>query len=115
MTALAKGIAHVSFPGGGVFLPARTPYDRETLVEYVDHNVRANGRVQVLFADQRWLAYPGRQDAAPADCTGCRRALAVACYAASSASVTPVCPHCAFATDAEESALPDYDAQRQAS
>jgi hypothetical protein len=114
MTALANGIAHVSFPGGSVFLPARTPYDRETLVDYIHHHVRANGRVQVLVADQRWLAYFGRPDSAPADCTVCRRALAVACYAASSANSTAICPHCAFA-GATEPAVVDDDTQRQAS
>lgn len=114
MSTLANGIAHVSFPGGSVFLPARTPYDRETLVEYIDHTVHVNGRVQVLLADQRWLASLGRHDAAAADCAGCRRTLAVACYAASSASVTPYCPGCAFAADTEP-VLRDYDARRQAS
>lgn len=51
---LANGIAHVSFPGGGIFLPARDPYDRQTLIEHVTQRLRTKGRVQVLVGSSRW-------------------------------------------------------------
>src|SRR2546422_8387338 len=56
MTATANGIAHVSYPGGGLFVPVRTPYDRQMLVEQVVERVRTKGRVQVLVDERRWMA-----------------------------------------------------------
>lgn len=56
MTSTAKGIAHVSFPGGGVFLPTRSATDRHQLIKYVDAHLRASARVQVLLGNQRWVA-----------------------------------------------------------
>jgi len=55
MMAIAEGIAHVSFAGGGLFVPARSPYDREMLVEHVLDRVRSKGSVQVLVDERRWL------------------------------------------------------------
>jgi len=45
---LANGIAHISYHGGGVFLPARTPYDRELMVDCVADLVPAKGVIQVI-------------------------------------------------------------------
>ncbi len=56
MSATAKGIAHVSFPGGGVFLPTRNATDRNLLIKYVDAHLRASARVQVLLGNRRWVA-----------------------------------------------------------
>ena len=55
MIGLAEGIAHVSFVGGGLFIPARSPYDREVLVEHILDRVRMKGNVQVLVDNRRWL------------------------------------------------------------
>jgi len=52
---MRNGVAHVSFRGGSMFLPARTPYDRQVLVEHVAAHVRAKGQVQVLVDAQRWM------------------------------------------------------------
>ncbi len=49
MIALAKGIAYVSFPGGGMFVPARSPYDRQMLVECVADRTLGTYKVQVLM------------------------------------------------------------------
>jgi len=38
-----------------MFLPARTPYERQTLVEHVKDRVRCKGEVQVLTHDHRWM------------------------------------------------------------
>ena len=113
MIALAKGIAHVSFPGGGMFLPARTPYDRETLTDYISHTVHMAGRVQVLVDDQRWLVR-GRKNQALGRCTGCDHLLDAACNVAEDAGTSAYCVSCAFNVKAE-SAMPDYQRQRQAS
>ncbi len=113
MTALAKGVAHVSFPGGGIFLPARTPYDRETLMEYVTHTVHVNGRVQVLVDDRRWLVR-GRRGTAAGRCAGCDHFLDAACNTAEDPGTIDYCMNCAFAPKAE-SHLADSPRQRQAS
>ena len=52
---LASGVAHLSFPGGGIFLPARNPYDRQLLAEHVAHRARNGGQVQVLVNSERWM------------------------------------------------------------
>src|SRR5512144_1804999 len=79
MNAMAKGIAHVSFAGGGFFLPARNPYDRQVLVEHVSERVRAKGHVQVLLADQLWTVHRSR-GANTAACVRCGVAAPTVCY-----------------------------------
>jgi hypothetical protein len=76
---MTKGIAHVSFPGGGMFVPARNPYDRQLLAEHVLSRARAKGQVQVLLDDQRWMVYhsPGRRNIC---CSRCGVAVDSACY-----------------------------------
>ena len=101
-TALPAGVAHVSFAGGGVFLPADTPYERETLRDYVAHSVRAYGRVQVLLARRRWRI-DGRR-AVPAACAGCRATLEGPCPAAADGRGAAYCLPCAFDVDAD---MPD--------
>jgi len=75
---MLNGIAHVSFLGGGIFLPSRTPYDRQVLVEQVTHSVRAQGRVQVLIDDQRWLVQRNRGPSARR-CARCSTPIRAAC------------------------------------
>src|SRR5262245_57437073 len=55
MSATPNGIAHVSYPGGGIFVPVRTAYDRQILVEQVMERVRTKGQVQILIDDRRWM------------------------------------------------------------
>ena len=55
MAGLVDGIAHVSYPGGGFFLPARSPQDWQDLISHVMDHVRTTGRVQVLTAGHRWV------------------------------------------------------------
>jgi len=94
MTLLSHGIAHVSFAGGGLFLPVRSAYDRQTLAEHIAARARAKGDVQVLLNDKRWLVclIRTRPDA---DCSGCRKALDVACYATGDPDPA-YCVKCAF-------------------
>ena len=70
MRAPANGIAHLSFAGGAVFLPARTPYDRQMLAEYVTERVQVKGQVQILVDGQRWLVQRLREAIFVA-CAGC--------------------------------------------
>jgi hypothetical protein len=81
MNGVANGIAHVSFRGGGLFLPARTPYDRQLLAEHVAARVRCSGQVQVLLEDQRWLVSRSSPRGS-ARCGRCGVALIASCSAA---------------------------------
>jgi hypothetical protein len=86
---LAHGIAHVSFRGGGFFLPARDPYDRQTLIEHVTHRLRSKGHVQVLLDNHRWIVHRS-STSVPTTCVACGQAADAACY--SSTLTSP--PHC---------------------
>ncbi|MFI5397835.1 MAG: hypothetical protein ACHQ9S_20045 [Candidatus Binatia bacterium] len=96
---MSNGIAHISFSGGGVFLPARSPYDRQTLMEYVAHHLGAGRQVQVLVDDQRWLVRLKRRRPAGC-CSQCATALeSVSCSAANGEAA--YCMKCALGGNAE--------------
>jgi hypothetical protein len=92
---LANGVAHISFVGGGLFLPARTPYDRELMIDYVAERVRSKGTIQVIVDERRWTVQRcarvrGR------DCPSCGHQLNATCALAEGHD--PIaCMHCAFA------------------
>ncbi len=79
---LAGGIAHVSYPGGGLFLPARDPYDRQTLMEHVVQRLRSQGRVQVLVDKHRWIVQADAPQAHGVPCPACGQVTDAACYSA---------------------------------
>ncbi len=93
-SAIASGVAHVSFLGGGLFLPARTPYDRQMLVEHVVERAQAKGRVQVLVDDRRWLVSLSRGDLA-FRCARCGLFSDPACHCATVGSEV-FCARCAL-------------------
>ncbi len=96
------GIAHVSFPGGGIFLPARNPYDRQMLTEHIADRVRTKGQVQVLLGDQRWIVHR-RRGPLSVCCAGCGESVDAACYSTASGDAG-FCVRCAFG-DAPEPVL----------
>jgi hypothetical protein len=79
MSRMLDGIAHVSFPGGGMFLPARSPYDRQLLVEHVADRARSEKHVQVLVDDRRWIVNLNHESA-PVICSRCQGALLLSCH-----------------------------------
>lgn len=99
MNGLAKGIAHVSFAGGGAFLPVRCAYDRQMLIEHVGDRARAKGHVQVLLGNQRWIVRRSR-DRSAAPCAVCGGGARSVC---STSGLTDVvyCLHCALGRDVE--------------
>jgi hypothetical protein len=97
MMHLASGVAHLSFPGGGLFLPARDPYDRQVLVEHVASRVRRSGQVQVLIGSQRWVVQLGRGPSM-APCPRCGYAMDALCHLTGSGGVV-YCVPCAFTGD----------------
>ncbi len=98
MNGIAKGIAHVSFPGGGLFVPARSAYDRQLLLDHVLDRVHSKRHVQVLVDDQRWLVHDLED--------GCLTSAACCCCGAESTCIAvkggglPYCIRCAFADGA---------------
>jgi hypothetical protein len=99
MNAMAKGIAHISFAGGGFFLPARNPYDRQLLVEHVSECVRTKGHVQVLMGNHLWKIHRNR-GSTTTPCTRCGLALPTACYVSGSGGAC-YCLTCALGQDVE--------------
>jgi hypothetical protein len=92
---MTNGIAHVSFSGGGMFVPARSPYDRQLLMENILSRARVKGQVQVLIDGQRWMVY-GHASARTVCCSQCGFAVDSACYLGPRDG-TPYCVSCAFA------------------
>lgn len=99
MSVLPKAIAHVSFPGGGMFLPARSPYDRQLLVEHIADRVRNKGHVQVLLDEQRWMVQLNRSTPWPV-CSSCGDAVDSSCYRVAEDGVT-YCLSCALGPRAD--------------
>jgi hypothetical protein len=94
MSVLPKAIAHLSFPGGGMFLPARSPYDRQMLLEHIANRVRSKGRVQVLLDEQRWMVHLNR-GTPRTSCSSCGDAVDTTCCRASEEGVA-YCLACAL-------------------
>src|SRR5262245_20970720 len=91
---MASDIAHMSFRGGGIFLPALSPYDRQVIVEHVSYRVRASGEVQVLLDGRRWMVRLHR--AGPAErCARCGATAPATCRAPAESDAV-YCVDCAF-------------------
>lgn len=99
MSVLPKAIAHVSFPGGGMFLPARSPYDRQILAEHIAARVRSKGQVQVLLDEQRWMVHLNRGPIRIC-CSSCGDPADSTCYRAPAGSLA-YCIGCALGPDAD--------------
>jgi hypothetical protein len=110
--AITKGIAHVSFPGGSMFLPARNPYDRQMLLEHIVDRAQAKERVQVLVDDLRWMVHL-RRGPATAHCSACGGALNSACYSTAEDGEAH-CLGCAFG-DHLAQVEPKQEAERRSS
>jgi hypothetical protein len=46
--------AHLIFRGGGMFLPANTPYERELLIECVESTSKRYGQLRLEIDGRRW-------------------------------------------------------------
>ena len=68
-----KGMARVSFPGGGLIVPAHTPYDRELLFEHVEACAKQHGCVRLDWRHEHWTVSVsnGQREV----CAACRRSL----------------------------------------
>ena len=68
-----KGIAHVSFQGGGLIVPAHTPYERELLFEHVEASTKQHGGVRLDWRHQHWTV--SLSNGQGEVCGACRRSL----------------------------------------
>ena len=66
-----RGIAFIAFPGGGLVLSARTPYERELLFHHVKQCANRHGRVRLTFNRQEWAVEAHSGGAAT--CAGCTK------------------------------------------
>lgn len=72
--------AHLTFMGGGLMLPARTPYDRQILREHVLNRARHVQELRVRVGRKTWcVERPTEQT--PFVCGSCKRQLTVALHA----------------------------------
>lgn len=88
-------VAHVSYLGGGIFLPDHGPGNRHTIIEYVNRLLRSKQKVQILLDNQRWLA----QTAGHVCCAACDLATTTACREATKDGET-YCLPCALSRPA---------------
>ena len=97
-------VAHVSYLGGGVFLPDHGPGDRHTIMEYVERLASSKREVQILLDNQRWLVQSGEHTC----CAGCDLATQTACREADNGGQF-YCLRCAL-SPARRQAQQDADA-----
>ncbi len=49
-----KDVAHISFKGGGLIVPAQTPYERELLFENAEVYTKRHGSVRLKVNRRQW-------------------------------------------------------------
>jgi hypothetical protein len=90
--ATMKGIARLSFEDGGLFLPVKTPYEREVLFEYADQYAKRYGRVR-LEIDRRECIVRLRGERAET-CVTCGRRVDGVAYAVGARTLCRLCARC---------------------
>jgi hypothetical protein len=86
--------AHLTFTGGGLLLPARTPYDRQILTEHVLDRARHSMQVRVVIGRKTWIVErPNAQRSSV--CSRCAQPLTSAVLHLSSDAVI-YCAWCAL-------------------
>jgi hypothetical protein len=68
-----KSVAHISFEGGGLIVPAQTPYERELLFEHVEISAKRHGCVRLDVNRGHWRISLCNGDREA--CASCRRGL----------------------------------------
>lgn len=85
-----KDMAHISFEGGGLIVPARTPYERQLLIEHLEVATNRHGHVRLDINRQRWTVSVNGGAGEP--CTICARSPDHLTYRRDARSL---CRHCA--------------------
>jgi hypothetical protein len=89
--------AHITYAGGGLVLPAHTPYDRQLLREHVLNRVRREEKVRITVGGMSWVVERPSKDH-PIGCDGCKRQLLVAALHSSGTDAT-YCATCAICSE----------------
>ena len=84
-----KGVARISFLGGALFVPVKTPYERELLFEHLDLYAKLHGQVRLEFNRSEWTVR--RAGAQSEQCGSCGRQLNTLAYALGGHSLCPSC------------------------
>jgi hypothetical protein len=85
--------AHLKFAGGGLFLPASTPYEREMIREHLLDHLRHEENLQLNIGHKTWLVERSSAEH-PIRCGTCKRQLVAALH--TRASDTYYCVACAL-------------------
>ena len=92
---MAAATAEIHFGGGGLVIPASSPYERQQLIEYVQSCVRSRGAVRVRVDHAIWLVEsPALQRLVCGACA--QRITRVACRRSTKRGIVN-CAACAFA------------------
>jgi hypothetical protein len=86
-----KGVARISFPNGVLLLPAKTPYERETVFEHADQFARRYGHAELQLGRSELLVALCT-DSPALRCSVCRQELDRLVYTLKSRAL---CAHCA--------------------
>lgn len=84
-----RGIAKISFHGGALFMPMRTPYDRELLFEQVDLYARRHGSVRVELGHRELTVQNGAANEPV--CAACQRRLDALTYILGGRNLCALC------------------------
>lgn len=85
-----KGVARISFHGGALFLPVKTPYDREVLFEHLDLYAKRHGAVRVELNRREWTVTRSNGEAIP-QCSLCSRRLDALSFALGGRTLCALC------------------------
>jgi hypothetical protein len=85
-----QGIAHISFGGGGLILPAQTPYERQLVFEHVEATAKRHEHVELSAEGRQWRI--GLPTARRELCCRCLRSLNGRAFRTNGQSL---CAHCA--------------------
>ena len=84
-----KGMAQIFFAGGGLIVPAKTPYERELLFQHVEAYTQRYGRVGLTLNRRQWNVSSGAEQR---PCAVCKRQVTGIVY---SRTDRMVCAQCA--------------------
>jgi len=84
-----KGIARLSFQNGGLFLPIKTPYEREVIFEYADQYAKRYGLVRLEI--DRCECVVRLRGEKPETCVTCGQRLGAVAYAVAAQTFCRLC------------------------
>jgi hypothetical protein len=84
-----KGVARISFQGGALFVPAKTPYEREVLFEHLDLYAKRHGTIRVELDRREWTVRQTEKEQVV--CAACGHRVDALAWALGGRSLCGVC------------------------